>query len=126
MKLPAGGKKYHHKMVEKENRMNGPMILPWIAHKAGITEARAEELWREALCYATEKTGWVGTSEYWKVAEERLHTLIEREKKAHCLPTPEIGPWVRLQGRIAHLPLLMAESWSLAWARLLAARASSL
>jgi hypothetical protein len=103
--------------------MNGPMILPWIAHKADISEARAEELWREALCHATDATGWVGTSEYWEAAESRLHELIEREKRKPCLPTPEISPWVRLQSRIAHLPLLAVKGWSLAWARLLTARA---
>jgi hypothetical protein len=102
--------------------MKSPMILPWIAHKAGISEARAEELWREALCHATDSTGWVGTSEYWEAAEARLHKLIEREKRIHCLPTPEISPWVRLQSRMAHLPLLLAERWSLAWVRLLSAR----
>ncbi|CAG0945520.1 MAG: hypothetical protein EFKGCFLK_00502 [Rhodocyclaceae bacterium] len=103
--------------------MNGPMILPWIAHKAGISEARAEELWREALCHATDAAGWVGTSEYWEAAESRLHALIAREKRKPCLPTPEISPWVRLQSRIAHLPLLAVEGWSLAWARSLSARA---
>lgn len=102
--------------------MNGPMILPWIAHKAGISEARAEELWREALCHATETTGWVGTSDYWEAAEDRLHKLIDREIQANCLPTPELSSWVRLQSRLAHLPLLAAERWSLVWARLLAPR----
>lgn len=102
--------------------MKSPMILPWIARKAGLSEARAEELWREALIHATEKTGWVGTSEYWEVAEAHLHKLVEREIRASCLPTPELSGWVRLYSRIAHLPLLMAEAWSLAWARLLSAR----
>ncbi len=104
--------------------MNGPMILPWIAHKAGISEARAEELWREAIRYATEKTGWVGTSDYWEAAEQRLHSLIEREIQANCLPTPEISGWVRLHSRMAHLPLLAAERWSVAWVRKLTARAA--
>jgi len=103
--------------------MKGPMILPWVAHKAGISEARAEELWREALCHATETTGWVGTSEYWEAAEAELHRLIEREIHANCLPTPELSGWVRLQSRLAHLPLLIAEGWSLAWARQLSGRA---
>lgn len=103
--------------------MNGPMILPWIAHKAGISETRAEELWREALCYATDTTGWVGTSEYWEVAEQRLHKLIDRETQANCLPTPEISGWVRLQSRMAHLPLLLAERLSVNWVRLLSAKA---
>ena len=102
--------------------MNGPMILPGIAHKAGIPEARAEELWREALCHATDTTGWVGTSEYWEAAENKLHNPIERHVQSNCLPTPELGTWVRLQSRMAHLPLLLAESWSVAWIRLLSAK----
>lgn len=102
--------------------MKSPMILPWIAHRAGISEERAEELWREALCYATEQTGWVGTSEYWEAAEKRLLTLVARENHAGCLPTPELSWMVRLQSRIAHLPLIAAERWSVAWTRLLTAR----
>lgn len=102
--------------------MKSPMILPWIAHKAGISEERAEELWREALCHATEKTGWVGTSEYWEAAEARLLKLVEREIHANCLPTPELSWMVRLQSRLAHLPLIALEGWSLAWTRVLAAR----
>ncbi len=103
--------------------MKSPMILPWIAHKAGISEVRAEELWREALCDATEQTGWVGTSDYWEVAEQRLHQLIDREIQANCLPKPELSGWVRLQSRMAHLPLLLAESWSVVWVRLLSPKA---
>lgn len=106
--------------------MKTPMILPWIAHRAGISDARAEELWREALCYATERTGWVGTSEYWAVAERRLLQLVEREKPTCCLPAPDLSWMVRLQARIAHLPLLAAERWSVAWARRLASRSKAL
>jgi hypothetical protein len=98
--------------------MKTPMILPWIAHRAGISEKRAEELWRQALCHATDKTGWVGTSEYWDVAQERLLKLVEREKRAAgCAPPLRFASVVRLCSRLAHLPLLAAEGWSVAWAR---------
>lgn len=59
--------------------MKTPMILPWLAHKAGISEKRAEKLWADSLRYATAKTGWVGTSEYWHVAMDRLLRLMARE-----------------------------------------------
>ncbi len=108
--------------MAKENSMKTPMILPWIAHRAGISDRRAEKLWREAICYATEQTGWVGTSEYWAAAERRLLELVAREKQAGCLPAPQLSWLVRLQSRLAHLPLLAAEAWSVAWARRLAAR----
>lgn len=102
--------------------MKTPMILPWIARRAGITDARAEDLWHEALCHATEKTGWVGTPEYWEAAERRLLKLVEAERQTGCLRTPQISWLVRLHTRLAHLPLLAAERWSVAWARTLAAK----
>lgn len=56
------------------------MILPWLARKAGIDDARAKELWAEAIRYATAKTGWVGTPEYWKAAVGDLLERIEAER----------------------------------------------
>ena len=71
-------------------------ILPWLARKAGIAEARANELWAEAIRHATDKTGWVGTPEYWKVAMDRLLELIETERTTPKVepvqaPPPELG-----------------------------------
>lgn len=34
------------------NSMNAPMILPWIARKAGITDELALKLWRRAASEA--------------------------------------------------------------------------
>jgi hypothetical protein len=62
--------------------MKTPKMLPWLARKAGISDTRAEALWAEAIVCATERTGWVGTSEYWKVAADRLIELIELESRA--------------------------------------------
>lgn len=62
--------------------MRTPKILPWLARKAGVSEARAADLWFDAIRHATEVTGWVGTSEYWRVANERLLELLEVEKQA--------------------------------------------
>lgn len=62
--------------------MKTPKMLPWLARKAGISDSRAEALWAEAIVCATERTGWVGTSEYWKAAVDRLIELIELESQA--------------------------------------------
>ena len=83
--------------------MKIPKILPWLARKHGVTEARAGELWASALRYATDKTGWVGTSEYWRVAMERFLELLEAEVRG-C--RPPISAWVRIQGRLGLLPLI--------------------
>jgi len=62
--------------------MKAPKMLPWLARKAGVSEAHAEGLWAEAIVCATVRTGWVGTSEYWKAAVDRLVELIELESPA--------------------------------------------
>jgi len=57
-------------------------MLPWLAHKAGISEERAEELWVEAVRHATDRTGTVGSSDHSKIAVDRLQELIEGEQAA--------------------------------------------
>lgn len=56
-------------------------MLPWLARRAGISEDHAEELWAEAIVCATVQTGWVGTSEYWKTAVDRVVELIDLESQ---------------------------------------------
>ena len=62
--------------------MTALKMLPWLAHKAGISEERAEELWVEAVRHATDRTGTVGSSEHSKIAVDRLQELIEGEQAA--------------------------------------------
>lgn len=62
--------------------MKAPKMLPWLARKAGISDDHAEELWAEAVVSATVQTGWVGTSEYWKAAVDRVVELIELESQS--------------------------------------------
>lgn len=95
-----------------------PKILPWLARKARVGEARAVELWEDAIRYATAKTGWVGTSEYWRVAVERLVQLLDAESNQPAKPA--LSPIVRLQTRMWLLPLIAwhgasviaAKTWS--------------
>ena len=62
--------------------MKAPKMLPWLARKAGISDDHVEQLWAEAVVCATEQTGWVGTSEYWKAAVDRVVELIELESQS--------------------------------------------
>lgn len=62
--------------------MKVPKMLPWLARKAGISDTHAEALWAEAIVFATVQTEWVGTSDYWKAAADRLVELIELESQA--------------------------------------------
>lgn len=94
-------------------RPKTPKLLPWLAKSAGIPLDRAEELWADAIRYATLKTGWVETPEYWKVAHDRLLKLVEAEALA-CHP-PEVTPWVMINARLGSLPLIAANGIALVW-----------
>ena len=59
--------------------MKNPKMLPWLAKKAGIPFARAEELWREAQRLATRNCAVVESPEYWKTATDHLRDLIAAE-----------------------------------------------
>lgn len=90
--------------------MNTPKILPWLAHKAGISDARAEELWREAICHATANTEWVGSARFWQVAVDRAVELIRAEAAAQ---QRRISPFVRLQARLWMMPVIAWEAAAL-------------
>lgn len=87
--------------------MNTPKLLPWYAHKAGVSIERAEILWRKAVREATEETGWVGNAEYWGAAMDHFIHLLESERSTLC--TPQVVPFVRSQYRMWRLPLLAME-----------------
>jgi hypothetical protein len=88
--------------------MKTPKLLPWYARKAGVSIDRATELWREAVRDATDKTGWVGNTEYWGEAMHGFIDLLEREQ-TH-LYAPDMCSMVRTQNRLWSLPLTAMES----------------
>lgn len=87
--------------------MKAPKLLPWYAHKAGVSLDRAEALWRKAVRSATEQTAWVGTSEYWGASMDEFRRLLEAEQATLC--TPQSAPILRSQIRVWRLPLLALE-----------------
>lgn len=94
-------------------RPKTPKMLPWLAKSAGVPIAQAEELWADAIRYATIETGWVQTPEYWKVANKRLLELLEMEALT-CHP-PQLAPWVMIHMRIGALPMIAANNVALVW-----------
>lgn len=62
--------------------MKTPMMLPWLARKAGISDTRAEALWAEALEYvaATPLEPRLGAGD--ELAVKRLLMLLEAETHA--------------------------------------------
>lgn len=90
--------------------MKTPKRLPWLARKAGISEARAQELWAEAIRYATARTGWVGTDEYFRVATERWHELMDAERTTAHDPFDLL---LRSQVHAGMLPFAVWQRYSL-------------
>lgn len=71
-----------------------PMILPWLAHKAGIDDRRAETLWHAALRHAAH-THVAETPDYWQAAMARLQELIAAESRREDLASFGWRPWAR-------------------------------
>ena len=82
--------------------MRTPKMLPWLARRHGVSEDRAEELWADALRYATDETGWVGNSDYWKAAMAHLMESLEAES----LYRPPIARFVHASSRFGVIPFI--------------------
>jgi hypothetical protein len=103
--------------------MKAPKILPWIAHKAGISEALALKLWRRAAGEAEELTGCCNSSDYYRLAVERFIDLAEtegekcadRDPLACPLSSPKVSWMWRHQNRMSQLNLLAAQSTYRLW-----------
>ena len=57
------------------NLHHEPQLLPWLAKKAGIDEAKASALWLEAQCWA-EQHASPGSSACHKLTVNRMRELI--------------------------------------------------
>ena len=85
----------------EERMMNAPMILPWLARKWRVSDARALELWRQACREAEAATGKTSSSRYWGIAKRRMFDLLDNEVIARY-PVVET-PWVMIQLNLLHL-----------------------
>ena len=110
----------------KNNSMNAPKILPWIARKAGISDELALKLWRRALSEAEYLAGKAEGSEYWGLAVERFLWIVDDEvgtPAAYSLtPAPRLSWMWRQQTRMSLLSLMAAQNtysyWQNAWGKM--------
>jgi len=108
--------------------MKAPKILPWIAHKAGISEELALKLWRRAAGEAEVLTGSCDCPDYYRLAMERFIDYAEAEgghlvvREAANQPTCVSWLW-RHQNRISKLSMITAQNllrlWQANWSSLL-------
>ena len=75
--------------------MKAPMILPWLARKWDVSDARALELWDQACLDAAEAYGSHVSSRYLGYAKSRLFDLLDNEVIARYPVTDT--PWVMIR-----------------------------
>lgn len=78
--------------------MKAPKILPWLARRAGISDSRAELLWRAVCVQAAANTGEHDGSRYLGEAQQRLLDLLARERW-HSQPALT-WPWLLAQSAL--------------------------
>ena len=85
--------------------MKLPMVLPWLAHRAGVSDSRAEALWQQATRQAELMAGERSSSCYWGAALQILLDLLEQER----LTTFPLfaWPWLLMRGSVGHWPWLV-------------------
>lgn len=94
-----------------------PKLLPWLAHKAGISEHRAEILWGAALRHAAFRVPETDTSAYWQAAMDRLMELIAAESLREDAASFGWRPWARAQARFWKAPVDSLDDLTLAQIR---------
>ena len=94
-----------------------PMILPWLARKAGIADRRALVLWHAAQRYAAHHCGATETPAYWQAAMDRLLELIAAESLRQDAASFGLRRWSRLQQRCWQAPVVLWDALALNAAR---------
>ena len=100
--------------------MKAPKILPWVAHRTGISEELALKLWRRAAGEAEVIAGGCSSSEYHRLAVERFIDYAEaegdRSVARDVLAARTCVSWLlRHQNRISKLNLITAHSLVRLW-----------
>jgi hypothetical protein len=94
-----------------------PKLLPWLAHKAGISEARAEVLWQAAQRHAASRTGESGTPAHAQAAMDRLLILIADESRREDAASFGLRCWARLNASLWQAPIALCDAMALSTTR---------
>lgn len=93
-----------------------PKLLPWLAKKAGITDARAAVLWHDAERWAAQRAAR-DSSAYFKLAVDRLLELVAAESLREDAASFGWRPWARAQARFWAVSMQVAQQGSALTAR---------
>lgn len=100
-------------MNKMTNSHPSPMLLPWLAKKAGIPLHRAEMLWHAAERHAAHATGETETPVYWAAAMDRLLELVAAERLREDAASFGWRRWTRLNNRFWQAPLAILDTLTL-------------
>ncbi len=103
--------------MHREQKIKAPKIIPWIAHKHGITDQLGLNFWRQAAGEAEGMSGCCNSSDYYRLALNRFIELATEESEkcakrdAHdCLPiVPNLNWLLREQNRYWQVNLLATQ-----------------
>lgn len=90
-----------------------PMLLSWLANKAGIPAQRAEVLWLAAQRHADNATTERGSPAYWSIAMDRLHELMAAESLREDAASFGWRRWTRLNKHFWQAPLAVLDALTL-------------
>lgn len=94
-------------------RKHPPKLLPWLAHKAGISAARAEILWGAAEQHAALVAGERGSPAHSEAAIKRLRELIADESLREDAASFGLRCWARLNALLWQTPVALFDVASL-------------
>lgn len=100
--------------------MKAPQILPWVAHKAGISEELALKLWRRAASETELRLGTCQGPEYHRLTNQYFLSLADDESSNQtCQLSPRITWAWQQQQRMSRLSMQIFEQawfdWNCCW-----------
>ena len=103
--------------------MKAPKLLPWIAHKDGISDQLALNLWRRAAGESEEISGCCNSSDYYHLAVSRFIDLADdegakcakRDPLALLSIIPSVSWMMREQNRLWQVNLLATQKACRFW-----------
>jgi hypothetical protein len=101
----------------KSTKPHTPILLPWLAKKAGIPLRRAEILWHAAERHAAHITGETDGSAYYETAMDRLHELVAAESLREDAASFGWRRWSRLNQNVWQGPLAVLDAVVLNYVR---------
>lgn len=93
-----------------------PQLVPWLAHRAGIGDDRANALWCDAEQWAAQRASR-DSSDYHELAVQRMRETVLAESLREDLASLGWRPWVRAQALFWTVSMQAAQQSSAAMAR---------